>query len=51
MTEKKTFDAKTLSNLDQTIRKVVDEQYDLCLFKCAEKNVAGIANCKDNCFR
>ncbi len=51
MTDKKTFDARSLNHLDINIRKVVDEQYDLCLFKCAEKAGGGIANCKDNCFR
>ncbi len=51
MTEKKAFDARKLSHLDQNMRKLVDEQYDLCLFKCSEKNQPGIANCKDNCFR
>ena len=51
MTEKKAFDAKTLSHLDKNLRKLVDEQYDLCLYKCAEKNQPGYANCKDNCFK
>ncbi len=51
MTEKKTFDAKTLSHFDMNMRKLVDEQYDLCLFRCGEKNTGGLANCKDNCFK
>ena len=51
MTDKKTFDPRSLSHLDKNIRKIVDEQYDLCLFKCAEKNEPGLANCKNNCFR
>ena len=51
MTEKNTFDASSLSHLDKNLRRLVDEQYDLCQFRCAEKNVPGIANCKDSCFR
>lgn len=51
MTDKTPFDAKSLSNLDKNLRTLVDEHYDLCLFKCAEKNQPGIANCKDNCFK
>ena len=51
MTDKKTFDARSLKHLDVNIRKVVDEQYDLCLFKCAEKAGPGIAGCKDVCFK
>ena len=51
MTDKKPFDPRTLSHLDKQLRSLVDEQYDLCLFRCAEKNQPGIANCKDNCFR
>lgn len=51
MTDKKAFDTKSLNHLDMNLRKLTDEQYDLCLFKCAEKNVPGLANCKDNCFR
>ena len=51
MTDKKPFDAKSLSHLDKSLRSLVDEQYDLCLFKCSEKNQPGIATCKDNCFK
>ncbi len=51
MTEKKTFDARSLKTLDVNIRKVVDEQYELCLFKCGEKAGQGLANCKNSCFR
>ncbi len=51
MTDKKTFDIKALSFMDKNLRSLVDEQYDLCLFKCAEKNNGGLAICKDNCFK
>ncbi len=51
MTEKKPFDAHSLVHLDKNLRTLVDEQYDLCNFKCAEKNLPGLANCKDNCYR
>jgi hypothetical protein len=51
MTDNKPFDARSLSHLDKNLRALVDEQYDLCLFKCSEKNVAGISVCKDNCFK
>ncbi len=51
MTEKQTFNAKSLAGFDKNVRKLVDEQYDLCLFKCAEKNNGGLATCKDNCFK
>ncbi len=51
MTDKKPFDARTLSHLDKNLRNLVDEQYELCLFRCAEKNQPGLASCKDNCFR
>ena len=51
MTDKKPFDARTLSHLDKNLRTLVDEQYELCLFRCAEKNQPGLASCKDNCFR
>ena len=51
MTDKKPFYPRTLSHLDKNLRALVDEQYDLCLFRCAEKNQPGLANCKDNCFK
>ncbi len=51
MTDKKPFDARSLSHLDKNLRALVDEQYDLCLFKCSEKNISGISVCKDNCFK
>jgi hypothetical protein len=33
------------------LRKIVDEQYDLCLYKCTEKFTSAISNCKNDCFR
>ena len=51
MTDKKPFDARSLSHLDKSLRSLVDEQYDLCLFKCSEKAGPGISTCKDNCFK
>ena len=51
MTDKTPFDARGLTHLDQNLRKLVDEQYDLCLYKCTEKFQQGISSCKDNCFK
>ena len=51
MTEKKPFDAKSLSHLDKNLRKLVDEQYELCNFKCGEKNTGSLSTCKSNCFK
>ena len=51
MTDKQAFDPRTLSHLDKQLRTLVDEQYDLCNFKCAEKAGTGLSNCKDNCFK
>ena len=51
MTEKTPFDPKALTALDKNVRKLVDEQYELCNFRCAEKNTGGLQMCKDNCFK
>ena len=29
----------------------MDESYDLCLFKCTEKNNGGMDVCKSDCFK
>ena len=45
------FDRTKLKPLDNNLRKLVDEQYDFCLFKCNEKAGPGNADCKDSCFK
>ncbi len=51
MTEKTPFDSKPLSAFDKNIRSLVDNQYELCQFRCAEKAGTSISVCKDNCFK
>jgi len=31
------FDRSKLGHIDKQLRRLVDEKYDLCLYKCAEK--------------
>ena len=49
--ELKAFDKSQLNHIDEQLRKLVDETYDLCLFKCNEKNTNGLEVCKSNCFK
>ena len=44
------FDRSQFNHIDQNLRKLVDETYDLCIFKCNEKNASGLKVCKDTCF-
>jgi hypothetical protein len=45
------YNTRSLNHWEERLKKLVDEQYDLCLYKCAEKTGPGYAGCKDNCFR
>lgn len=49
--DQKPFDRSNLNHIDMHLRKLVDESYDLCLYKCTEKNVGGVPVCKSNCFK
>jgi hypothetical protein len=49
MTEKQPMDTRSLNHLDKNLRQLVDQQYEFCLFKCAQKTTAGMANCKSAC--
>ena len=45
------FDRSKLGHIDKQLRRLVDEKYDLCLYKCAEKIQPGLPVCKQNCFK
>ena len=43
------FDRSQLKPLDQNLRKLVDQQYNLCIYKCTEKQGPGLGVCKEKC--
>ena len=49
MTEKQSFNFKDLNHIDKNLRALVDQQYDLCLYKCTEKTMAFADGCKSKC--
>ena len=49
--DEKAFDRSTFNHIDKQLRKLVDETYSLCLFKCTERASGGMDICKDNCFK
>ena len=49
--EETAFDRSAFTHIDVQLRKLVDETYDLCLFKCTEKNTGGMDVCKSSCFK
>lgn len=50
MTDQEAVNTKAFAHFDEKLRKIVDEQYDFCLYKCNEK-AAGNLNCKNDCVR
>jgi len=51
MTLKEAASTKDLNHLDQTLRGLVEAQYDFCLYKCAEKANKAQLPCKNECFK
>jgi hypothetical protein len=45
------FDRTKLNHIDLQLRRLVDESYDFCIYKCTEKNQGNIPVCKSNCFK
>ncbi|CDW82551.1 UNKNOWN [Stylonychia lemnae] len=48
--DKQVFNSKQLGLYDQKLRQLVDESYDFCLYRCAEKP-GNIQTCKESCFK
>jgi hypothetical protein len=51
MQGKEAFNTKSLNHMDERLRKLVDEHYDFCLYKCNQKAGGGMLNCKNNCVK
>ena len=48
MTDKQTANLRAFSHFDKSLRELVDMEYDLCIYKCSEKNT-DMLNCKNSC--
>eukprot|EP00347_Sterkiella_histriomuscorum_P014408 403360979 len=49
--DKQAYDHKQLNYLDEKLRGLVDQQYDFCQYKCVERSLTQVAECKAQCVR